>query len=60
MAFSAKNTIGTRSEGRRLIVLQSLMCSTPNPEAVMRIPPTRETSAMSSSEMNDLDKRAMP
>ena len=55
-----KYTIGMISAGSRLMVLQSLMWSTPRPEAAIRMPPTNETSQISSSEMNVLDSSAMP
>lgn len=56
----AKNNMGIKREGSKLMVLQSFMCSTPKPEAVMRIPPTSETSEMSSVEINDRERSAMP
>ena len=59
-ALAAKNSMGTIRAGSRLMVLQSLIWSTPRPDAAIRMPPTSDTSEISSSDMNERDTRAMP
>ena len=56
----AKKSMGMIRAGIRLMVLQSLMFKMPKPEAAMRMPPTSDTSEISSSEMNDCESLAMP
>ena len=53
--FAAKNSTGTSSEGIRFSVWQSFMFSKLSPEHTISTPPTIETSAISASEMAELD-----
>ena len=59
-ARRAKKSMGMKRAGSRLMVLQSLMCSMPKPEAVMSMPPTSDTSVISSWEMSDCESSASP
>ncbi|GFI34086.1 hypothetical protein IMSAGC014_00575 [Bacteroidaceae bacterium] len=58
--FNRKKRIGMPRAGSRLMVLQSLMFSTPRPAAAISTPPTTDTSAISSSEIKAAEICAIP
>ena len=58
-AITAKKIIGTSRLGSKLRVLQSLIFIRLKPEAMMSMPPTIESSAMSESLIADCDRRAI-